>query len=84
MYYIRALIYKFLYWCLYGIVLEALRSVLEMLRCVCDHVKVFMFLCFFNNGAVIRPKTTQNSYNSTDIFLEDVKRLKISMRDRFV
>ena len=35
-------------------------------------------------GAVIRPKTTQNSYDSTDILLEDVKRLKISMRDRFV
>ena len=32
MYYIRALIYDFLYWCLYGIVLEALRSVLETLR----------------------------------------------------
>ena len=49
-----------------------------------DHVKVFIFLCFFNTGAVIRPKTTQNSYDSTDILLEDVKRLKISMRDRFV
>ena len=34
MYYIRALIYDFLYWCLYGIVLEALRSVLERLRCM--------------------------------------------------
>ena len=32
MYYIRALIYDFLYWCLYEIVLEALRSVLEMLK----------------------------------------------------
>ena len=32
MYYIRALIYDFLYWCLYGLVLEALRSVLETLR----------------------------------------------------
>ena len=28
----RALIYDFLYWCLYGLVLEALRSVLETLR----------------------------------------------------
>ena len=34
MYYIRALIYVFLYRCLYGIVLEALSIVLETLRCV--------------------------------------------------
>ena len=52
--------------------------------CVGDHVKVLIFLCFFNTGAVIYTKTTQNSYNSTDILLEDVKRLKISMRDPFV
>ena len=32
MYYIRGLIYDFLYWCLCGLVLEALRSVLETLR----------------------------------------------------
>ena len=49
-----------------------------------DHVKVFIFLCFFNTGAVIRPKTTQNSYDSSDVLIEDVKRLKIPMRDRFV
>ena len=46
-----------------------------------DHVKLFIFLCFFNTGAAIRPKTTKNCYNSADIFLEDVKRLKISKRD---
>ena len=34
MYYIRALIYDFLYRCLSVIVLEALRSELETLRCV--------------------------------------------------
>ena len=50
--------------------------------CVGDHVKVFIFLCFLNTGAVIRPKTTQNSYDSTDIMLDDVKRLKNSMRYR--
>ena len=49
-----------------------------------DHVKAFIFLCFLNTGAVIRPKTTQNSYTYTDILLEGVKRLKISMRDCFV
>ena len=47
--------------------------------CVGDHVKVFIFLCFLNTGAVIRSKTTQNSYDSTVILLEDVKRLNISM-----
>ena len=52
--------------------------------CVGDHVKVFIFLCVLNTGADYRPKTTQNSYDSTDIMLEDVKRLKISMRDCFV
>ena len=55
--------------------------------CVGDYVKVFFcffFLGFFNTGAVIRPKTTQNSYDSTDTLLEDIKRLKISMRNRFV
>ena len=57
----------------------------DVAMCVGDHVQVFIFLCFFfNTGAVIRPKTTQNSYDSTDILLEDVKRLKISVRDRFV
>ena len=40
--------------------------------CDGDHVKVFIFLCFFNTGAVIRPQTTQNSYDSTDILHEDV------------
>ena len=45
--------------------------------CVGDHVKVFIFPCFFNTGAVIRPKTTQNSYDSTDSLLEDVKRLNV-------
>ena len=56
----------------------------DVAMCVGDHVKVFIFLCYLNTGAVIRPKTTQNSYDSTDILLEDAKRLKISMRDRFV
>ena len=84
MYYISALIHDFLYWCLYGIVLEALRSVLETLRCVGDHVNVLIFLCFLNTGSVIPSKTTHNSYDSTVILLQDVKRLKISMRDRFV
>ena len=86
MYYIRALIYDFLYWCLYGIVLEALRSVLErdVAMCVGDNVKVFIFICFLNTRTVMCVKTTQNSYDSTVILLEDVKRLNISMRDRFV
>ena len=41
MYYIRALIYDFLYWCLYGLVLEALRSALETVKKVhsCTHKK---------------------------------------------
>ena len=83
MYYIRSLIYDLLYWCPYGIVLEALRSVLETLRCVLVTCESFFFYVL-NTGAVIRPKTTQNRYDSTDILLEDVKRLIISMRDRFV
>ena len=56
----------------------------DVAMCIDDHVKDFIFLCFLNTGAVIRPKTKQNSYDSIDILLEDVKRLKISMRDRFV
>ena len=56
----------------------------DVALCVDDHVKVLIFLCFLNTGAVIRPKTTQNSNDATDSVLEDVKRLKNSMRDRFV
>ena len=44
----------------------------DVAMCVGEHVKVFIFLCFFNTGAVIHPKTTQTSYDSTDILLEDV------------
>ena len=60
------------------------KCVVDVAMCVGDHVKVFTFLCFLNTGAVTRPKTTQNSYDSTDSMLEDFKKLKISMRDRFV
>ena len=57
----------------------------DVAMCVGDHAKVFfLFFYFFNTGAVIRPKPTQNSYDSKDILLGDVKRLKISIRDRFV
>ena len=42
----------------------------DVAMCVGGHVKVFIFLCFFNKGAVIRPKTTQNTYDSTDILLQ--------------
>ena len=55
----------------------------DVAMCVGDHVKVFIFLCFFT-GAVIHPKTTQNSYDSTNVLLEDIKRSKISMRHCFV
>ena len=61
-----------------------MKCVGDVAMCVGDHVKVFIFLSFLNIGAVIRPKTTQNIYDSTDILLEDVKRLKNSMTDRFV
>lgn len=44
----------------------------DVAMCVGDHVKVLIFLCFFNTGAVICTKTKQNSYYSTDIMLEDV------------
>ena len=54
-----------------------MKCVGDVAMCVGDHVKVLIFLCFFNTGAVIRPKTRQNSYDSTDILLEDVKRLKL-------
>ena len=44
----------------------------DVAMCIGDHVKVFYFSMFFNTEATIRPKTTQNSYDSTDILLEDV------------
>ena len=54
-----------------------MKCVGDVAMCVGDHVKVFIFPCFFNTGAVIRPKTTQNSYDSSDSLLEDVKRLNV-------
>ena len=54
MYYVRALIYDFLSWCLYVLVFGGVaKCVGDVAMYVGDHMKVLIFLCSLTRGTAI-------------------------------